>query len=124
MGVHDYLRCDRRLENGMNLVGDHWQTKDGPGEMGLLVITKAGRLMVEEAHSEEIPEEDRTYYGKPEWRQASFYRLCGSIRRVVDRVVDANHHGEVRFYSVDDEYSAIFVNGVCVHLSKRSGDQP
>ena len=81
MGMYDYLRCDRPLEDGRVIEGQDWQTKDGPCELGLLVITDAGRLMVED--------------------------------------VDANYHGEVRFYSRGEEYSALFVDGTCIHLSQR-----
>ena len=119
MGMYDYLRCDRPLEDGSLLVGEHWQTKDGPCQMGLVIITSLGRLMVEQAHREKVPEEERPYYGKPQWNQDGFYRLCGSVRRVIDKVVDANYHGEVRFCQFDDHYSAIFVNGTCIHLSER-----
>ena len=118
MGMYDYLRCERPLEDGRVLEGKSWQTKDGPCEMGLLVITNDGRLMVEEAHTETIPEEERPYYGKPEWKEGSIVKFCGSIRRVIDRVVDANYHGEVMFRSSTEEYSAIFVNGTCIHLSE------
>ena len=120
--MYDYLRCDRPLEDGSLLEGNYWQTKDGPCEMGLVIITDDGRLMIQEAHSEAVLPEDRPYWGKPEWDLAGFYMLCGSIRRVVDKVVDANYHGEVRFYADDEEYSALFVDGTCIHLSKRGGD--
>ena len=124
MGMYDYLRCDRPLEDGSLLEGNYYfQTKDGPCEMGLVIITDDGRLMIQEAHSEAVLPEDRPYWGKPEWDLAGFYMLCGAIRRVVDRVVDANYHGEVRFNRYvegdTDEYSAIFVDGTCIHLSRR-----
>ena len=86
MGMYDYLRCDRPLEGGRILEGQDWQTKDGPCELSLLVITSEGRLMVKEEHTE---------------------------------IIDVNYHGEVRFYSLGEEYSALFVDGTCVHLSQR-----
>ena len=116
MGMFDYLVCEAPLPDGRIVEGAVWQTKDSPCDMGLVKITSGGRLLYEEAHYEDVPEEQRPYYGKPEWKDGSLFQICGMIRRVVDRVVDAEYHGDVRFYRADfdepwEEYEARFTNG-------------
>ena len=92
MGMYDYLRCDRQLEDGRVIEGQDWQTKDGPCELGLLVITPDGHL---------------TFDGVVCSRSEEYSAIV------------SNYHGEVRFYSRAEEYSAIFVDGTCIHLSQR-----
>ncbi len=126
MGMFDYLRCDVPLPDGRIEPGPVWQTKDSPCEMGLVVISADGRLLYQEAHYESVPEEQRPYYGKPEWNgeRSGIWRACGSMNRVIDRVYDADYHGDVRFYRCGndtsdwEEYSARFTDGQLSRISK------
>lgn len=117
MGMFDWVQCDAALPDGRVVDGPVWQSKDGPCELGVITITADGELMFEDAHTDILPEEERPYYGKPEWQQDGFFRLIGSMRRVVDRRVRQEFHGDFYFYDYHDdtkvfeEYRARFTHG-------------
>ena len=116
MGMFDYLRVEVPVEVGGPVdLEPSWQTKDGPCDMGTMVITADGRLMIEEARYEEVPEASRPYWGKPEWDENPITHYFGSVNRVVDRMVDSGFHGDLRFYRAADtglvEYTARFTEG-------------
>lgn len=117
MGMYDNLRCDAPLPDGRVDASNDWQTKDGPCEMGLVVITADGQLVFEEAHIEEVPEQERPHYGTPKWKEDGLWRLAGSLKRVVDGTYVVPRHGDVHFYRFRcngdqcEEYRARFTNG-------------
>jgi hypothetical protein len=115
MGRYDELRCEAPLPDG-TVRPDGWQTKNGPCEMGTVTITADGRLLFEDAHHENVPEEERPYYGKPQWFEKdgvtpSFFSFAGCMRRVVDAQVEQPFHGDVNFYNDSESYIARFTEG-------------
>jgi hypothetical protein len=123
MGLFDSLVCDHPLPDGRIEEGAVWQTKDGPCDMGLVRITRDGRIEFEDAHHETVPEHEREYYGTPQWNTGAMYRLSGSLRRVVDGITGQNFTGQVYFYRslpLDpnewEEYIALFVDGKLIAM--------
>ena len=96
MGMFDYLRCDHPLPSGEVIAGAVWQTKDGPCELGLCVITAEGRFLV-----------------------PVFTRSEGEAP-----LVDSQYHGDVYFYrcgkdpSSWEEYRARFTEGQLVRIER------
>lgn len=105
MGMFDDLRCRYPLPDPE---AQEWgfQTKDFDCLMDDYTITEDGRLIKHVTRCEEVPEEDRPYFGKPEWDddpdlpgRNSWFRLCGSIRRVPVEDREIPYHGDIRFYT-------------------------
>lgn len=118
MGMFDYLQCDYPLPDGRVEPGPVWQTKDGPCDLGLVLITREGGIRFQQSHFDEVPEEQRPYFGKPEWDKYPMFQVMGSMRRVIDGYTGEHYTGSVTFYRslpLDEreweEYVAVFVDG-------------
>lgn len=130
MGMFDYIECEYPLPDGfVPPPGWEFQTKDTEAMyMEVYRITKDGRLIHEACDYEIVPEEERPYYGKPEFE--GFLKIAGSQRKVNERDEDEQYHGDLEFYgsnitgcgpegyiTEDDapmvrrEYTARFTNG-------------
>lgn len=81
-----------------------FQTKDLENCLGTYVV-KDGRLYERIYEHEDVPEEERPYYGKPEWDEGGpvfgkdFYRRSGSRRVVGHHDRDLEYHGDLVFYA-------------------------
>jgi hypothetical protein len=100
MGMFDYVICEYPLPRNAPkyAVGAQFQTKDTESQyLETYVITKEGRLIHRAVKYENIPENERPYYGKPECEESGLYRLMGSRRKVLTGdVVDTNYHGNLK----------------------------
>jgi hypothetical protein len=91
-----------------------WQTKDTPAQMlETYVITKEGRLIHRTVKYETVPEEERPYYGKPEWEKSSVARFCGMVRSVPMGDVDTNFHGDLHIGAMSNSQPYEFYSCVC-----------
>ncbi len=81
-----------------------FQTKDLENFLGTYVV-KDGRLYERIYEHDDVPEEERPYYGKPEWDEGGpvfgkdFYRRSGSRRVVGHHDRDLEYHGDLIFYA-------------------------
>jgi hypothetical protein len=81
-----------------------FQTKDLENYLGTYVI-KDGRLYERTYEHEGVPDEERPYYGKPEWDEGGpvfgkdFYRRSGSRKVVGHHDNDLEYHGDLVFYT-------------------------
>lgn len=125
MGMFDYVRCDAPLPDGKPTPRDFFQTKDfGLPQMDIYTITAEGRLIEHVTRSEEVPKEERPYWGKPEWFNddgtESFFAFLGCIRKVPVEDRDMNYHGYLNFYGGDRdewrEFNAKFTDGQLVEI--------
>jgi hypothetical protein len=100
-------RAHRTEEGGQeDLAGKPvvFQTKDLENYLGTYVI-RGGRLYERIHEHEEVPEEERPYYGKPERDEGGpvfgkdFYRRSGSRRVVGHHDEDLGYHGDLIFYA-------------------------
>jgi len=57
------------------------KTKDMDCFMDNYTITRDGYLILHQVRHEEVPEEERPYFGKPEWKDP-LHQLCGCIRSI------------------------------------------
>ncbi len=104
MGMFDNVKCEYPLPEtnaGMEL---DFQTKSFGddfigGFMDNYTITENGELVLHKTMWEFVEEEDRPYYGKPEWDEAPLIRLAGSMKTVSlgDEIIE--YDGIVNVYT-------------------------
>jgi hypothetical protein len=96
MGMFDYLHVDYPLP----IDAPDWvtqatifQCKQTP-EQGLdnYTISKEGKLIFHSVQWETVPENERPYWGKPEW-DTTFGSFVGSIRSIPTGDVEISYHG-------------------------------
>lgn len=97
MGVFDELRCEYPLPDAA-VQDEVFQTKSLDRTMTRYTITADGRLIEHTVRCESVPEEERPYYGKPEWEKP-LNRLIGSMKSIPVRDVEVPFHGDVFFYT-------------------------
>jgi len=99
-----------------------FQTKDLENMMDNYTITEEGRLIFHKCHMEEVPEEERPYYGKPEWDTNPIFQIMGCMNSVFDEDVDMNFHGILEVYNlIGDEwfsYNLKFTDGILVDIER------
>ncbi len=120
MGMFDEIRCEYPLPDAV--VQDAlFQTKSLDSVMDHYTITRDGKLIHHKVRYEEVPEEERPYYGTPEWEEDKIVRSFGCLKRVPVGDVEVPYHGDIYFYTTigtpgaDDyewfEYQARFTEG-------------
>jgi len=119
MGMFDTIICEYPLP-GTNET--EFQTKAFENLMFTYIITKEGRL-IERSHSLDIvPEEERYYYGKPEWDDNPIFQMMGAMKEVDIKEKDMEFHGLFRMYTMDKsndnwiEFELKFTNGQLVGI--------
>jgi hypothetical protein len=120
MGMFDEIRCEYPLPDS-EVQEELFQTKSFENLMDHYTITQDGRLIKHEVKWEPVPEEERPYYGTPEWDKHPFLQLAGSIKEVPVGDVEIPYHGDIRFYTSKEtkepgkrewyEYRARFTEG-------------
>ena len=98
--MFDEITCGHPLpKTGYKLPEGHdgWRTKDLENLLDRYTITADGRLVLHRVRRELAPEEERPYYGTPEWDRP-WGKLAGSLRSVPVGDEEVPHHGDVRFY--------------------------
>ena len=106
--MFDNIKCEYPLPDA-NVQDEVFQTKafgDGftGGFLDNYTITKDGKLIRHNVVYEVVPEEDRPYYGTPEWKNP-LLQVCGSMKAVPAGDEDIEYHGFMNMYTtVDDEW--------------------
>lgn len=116
MGMFDNIKCEYSLDRFdiPNIQNLEYQTKNLDNLLDNYTITEKGELICHKVEYEYVPEEERPYYGKPEWNKNKLYKLCGSYRSkpIGDYLID--YTGIINFYSNLEEnrlYSINFNDG-------------
>jgi hypothetical protein len=128
MGMFDTINCKYPLPDlPAGVKTDNCQTKafgDGfvGGFMDDYTITVAGRLIYHKATYEMVPEEERTYYGTPEWDKNPLLQICGSMKSIPLGDEEMDYTGVVNIIvGVDPvwiEYDIEFVGGSVISVEK------
>lgn len=127
MGLYDTLKIKYPLPD-LELQDSIFQTKSLVCAMLKYTINEDGELILHEVEWVEVPEEQRFYYGKPEWEKDDLYKMIGSIKSIPISYKKVNHTGFVRFYKISDnhkkwyEYLAKFVDGKLTNLLSNHRD--
>lgn len=124
MGMYDELECKYPLPFP-EVQGETFQTKDFDCAADAYLIDTDGRLYLMNDGYRVVPEEQRPYYGKPEWENPkSLFRLMGSMEKVPCKK-DVNFHGDLHFYtslrysevkSASVDFVARFTDGVVTSI--------
>ena len=120
MGMYDELKCEYPLpEKFIKYQDKLFQTKSLGNCLSRYFISKEGQL-IEQTHDWlAVPDEERPYFGKPQWEQLSW---IGSMKTVPQEPTKLNYTGEIRFYTSDEEsdswieFTALFVKGRLMYL--------
>lgn len=129
MGMFDHVRIEDGLDTELpEFNGDSasidWQTKTfRHPRMDVYKITMDGRLFKEDAHYENVPEEERPNYNeKIGGFESDLKKLAGSRRKVHEGWMDTTYHGILEFHRhVDGEgyaYEAKFTDGELVEITR------
>jgi len=120
MGMYDDVKCEYPLPDKPAGVKD-FQTKafgDGfvGGFMDNYTITKEGELVLHKTAWEVVPEEERPYWGKPEWKKNPLMQVCGSMKTIPLGDETIEHHGIINIYTTAGkgewiEYDIKFTDG-------------
>ena len=92
MGMYDYVKFEERPSDMLEV--REWQTKEFDCQMETYTIKKDGRLIHGREIYEDVPKEERPYWGTKKWEEGIF-QICGSIRVANTEYIDTNHHGLV-----------------------------
>lgn len=126
MGMFDYITCLYPLpDQDFNVVwpeNDPFQTKSLECDMDHYTITRDGRIIHHKVRYETVPDEERPYFGKPEWDRSELARFCGAMRSIPDGDEYLNLTDTIRFYNSKGsewfEYSATFVDGKLIDIRR------
>ena len=125
MGMFDNVKSDYDLPEA--LPGVRYQTKSfGDGYVGGFMddytITKEGKLIFHNTTYEVVPEEERPYWGKPEWKKNPLMQVCGSMRVASVKDEELDFHGIINIYTEFQgewfEYEIKFTDGVVVDAKR------
>lgn len=115
--MYDELKCEYSLpEKYQNL---NFQTKSLGNFLDKYVISKEGDLIIYSFDWEHVPDEERPYFGTPEWDKLSW---VGSMKSIPNEPRKIDHTGEVRFYTSINhndgwiEFVAFFSKGKLIHI--------
>jgi len=118
--MYDELTCEYPLpEKYKNYQNSIFQTKSLLNCLDKYVITKDGELVHHSFNWEICPEEERPFYGKPEWNKFSW---IGSLKSSPNEPQIISYTGEVRFYEWNEaedvwiEFVALFSKGKLIHF--------
>jgi len=122
MGMFDHIRCEYILPEAPEEVQNSiFQTKDLENLMDEYTITREGKLILHRVECNVVPEEERPYFGKPEWNEG-FYKSFGSLCRTPLGDEDTKYHGLISIYTSDKkiwyEYVLRFTDGVLVNVDE------
>ncbi len=96
MGMFDELKCEYPLPDA-DVQDRTFQTKSLECLMDRYTITREGRLILHKVRYEHVPEQEREYYGTPEWDEKPFVRIFGMLRSIPVGDVDMAYHGDITF---------------------------
>ena len=116
MGMFDNIYCKYPLPEATEKIqnGD-FQTENFECLMDTYTITEEGQLIFHCVRHEIVPEEERPFYGTPEWEHP-LGQLCGMLKAIPVADEEMDYHGVIRMYtSADDkewfEYEITLTDG-------------
>jgi hypothetical protein len=93
--LFNMIRCEYPLPDPA--FQDHvFETKTFDGLLDSYTITRDGRLILHAVAYEFVPQEERPYYGTPEWN-SPWGHWEGAFRRVPVGDVEIPYHGDLEF---------------------------
>lgn len=99
--MFDSLKIEMALPDltAEQVVEMEWQTKSLGCAMDDYTLRADGQLVLHAVRWEPVPEEERPYWGKPEWGTKKIVRIFGSMKVVPVGDVESTLTGTIRFYA-------------------------
>lgn len=124
MGMYDEVTCKYPLPGTKET---DFQTKSFENLMFRYTITEDGRLLEETHEYDLVPEEERPFYGKPEWEKP-LGKVCGSLKRINIEEKQIDFHGWMEIHTVDRDnnwlhYKLKFTDGQLVEVKDLTKDK-
>ena len=98
MGMYDNIKCNYTLPDE-HMQEEGFQTKDLDNCLENYTITSSGTLVLHSVRYEEVPEEERHYYGTPEWDEKPLLRMAGCLRSIPTGEIEVCYDGPLTFYT-------------------------
>lgn len=127
MGMFDEIKIEYEMPDH-EIQDEIFQTKSFYNAMDNYTLTKEGKLIFHKCHYDMVPEEERPFYGKPEWDENTFYHTMGCMRTIYDGDVVMDYHGIIEIHTIlgkykDDgstwySYNLKFTDGVLVDIER------
>jgi hypothetical protein len=130
MGLYDNIKClyplpDNPPENiKKQALEGNFQTKDLECFLEDYTITEEGELIHHAVRYDFVPEEERPYYGKPEWITKPFTRSFGSMKTTFTGDEKEKGTFALNFYTTNAEtdewyeYVALFKGGKLIAIER------
>jgi hypothetical protein len=126
MGSFDTLKCEYPLPNATEEVQDSvFQTKSFDCCFKDYTVKKDGTLVEHSFVLEVVPEEERCYYGKPEWDESPVLRLAGALKKIPKEEITIEYTGIINIISCLDvgftecyTYNIYFKNGKLTNIEE------
>jgi len=131
--MFDNVNCEYLLPGitaGMKL---DFQTKSFGDEsvggfMDNYTITKDGQLIFHKTVWELVPDEERPYYGKPEWDKGGLYKMMGSMKSVPQEDEVIEYNGILNIYTISAgkewiDFNMTFTDGVVSDVERINKEQ-
>ena len=98
MGMYDEVRAEYPLPDpeAQDLV---YQTKSLDCFLDDFTVTRDGRLILHAVDYEQVPENERPNYGKPEWEHGGIGQLMGSLHKVPLGDVEIPYDGDLEIHT-------------------------
>jgi hypothetical protein len=119
----DNINCKYPLpESTEEIQKVEFQTKHLENTMDRYTITEDGKLIFHKVRYETVPEEERPFYGKPEWEHP-FGQICGMLRAIPLGDEEVEYHGVIRIYTIATnkewfEYEIKFTDGKVENIKR------
>jgi hypothetical protein len=111
MGLYDTLKINYPLPDipKSEIQMLEFQTKSLSSTMDNYTINEKGELILHEVEWEEVPEEERPFYGKPEWEHL-LSKFVGSMKSIPigDKLI--NYTGIINFYTNMSDGGLLVIN--------------
>ena len=123
VGLFDIIKCEYPLPDP-EIQDVEFQTKTfNGGCMDQYTITKKGKLIFHKTDWIDVPEEERPFYGRPEWDKHKISRACGSIKQIHIGDMIIKYHGIINMYThtADEkwyEYNIEFTKGEVTNVER------
>lgn len=123
MTMFDNIYCEYPLPEATEKIqnGD-FQTKGFECLMDTYTITGEGQLIFHRVRHEIVPEEERPFYGTPQWEHP-LGQLCGMLKTIPVSDDELAYSGVIRMYTTDVDkkwfvYEIEFIDGKIENIKR------
>jgi len=127
--MFDTLYCKYPLPYVDGITIDtEFQTKDFDNALDKYIITEEGKLLQITHRYEEVPEQERLYYGTQEWDKSPLFRIMGALKSIDNPPQEISLPKlNISFYTIIEnrwvEYLAQFEQGKIIKITLKKNKE-